>query len=64
MAPESEAPAATDYKACVAFDSGGLGDKGFNDLAKKGLDEAAAAGFQTAYSEAKGLADFAPISSA
>jgi basic membrane protein A len=60
MAPESQAPAATDYKACVAFDSGGLGDKGFNDLAKKGLDAAAAAGYKTAYSEAKGLADFAP----
>ena len=31
-----------DWKACVAFDTGGLGDKGFNDLAKKGLDDAAA----------------------
>ena len=63
-APATEAPAsqpaAADYKACVAFDSGGLGDKGFNDLAKKGLEAAAAAGYKTAYSEAKGLADFAP----
>ena len=30
----------TDWKACVAFDTGGLGDKGFNDLAKKGLEDA------------------------
>jgi basic membrane protein A len=66
-APMSEAPseaasAGTDYsgwKACVAFDTGGLGDKGFNDLAKKGLDDAAAAGFQTAYSEAQGATDYA-----
>jgi basic membrane protein A len=58
MAPESMAPA-TDYKACVAFDTGGLGDKGFNDLAKKGLEDAAAAGYQTAYSEAQGATDYA-----
>src|SRR5262249_10955202 len=45
-APATEAPAtqAAKYKACVAFDTGGLGDKGFNDLAKKGLDDAGAAG--------------------
>jgi basic membrane protein A len=56
----STAPtAAGGYKACVAFDTGGLGDKGFNDLAKKGLDEAAALGFKTAYSEAKGSTDYA-----
>src|SRR4051794_6517208 len=61
MAPESSAPAAdySGYKACVAFDTGGLGDKGFNDLAKKGLDDAKAAGFQTAYSEAQGATDYA-----
>ena len=40
--------------ACVAFDTGGLGDKGFNDLAKKGLDDAAAAGFKTTSAEAPG----------
>ena len=57
-APASEAPA-TDYKACVAFDTGGLGDKGFNDLAKKGLEDAAAAGFDTAFSEAQGATDYA-----
>ncbi len=56
-AAPTEAPVA--YKACVAFDTGGLGDKGFNDLAKKGLDAAGAAGFETAYSEAQGAADFA-----
>jgi len=61
-APASQAPAspaATDYKACVAFDTGGLGDKGFNDLAKKGLEDAAALGYQTAFSEAKGATDYA-----
>ncbi len=63
MAPESSAPASeainTDWKACVAFDTGGLGDKGFNDLAKKGLEDAAALGFDTAYSEAQGSTDYA-----
>src|SRR3954453_4972918 len=66
MAPESSAPASSapaadysGYKACVAFDTGGLGDKGFNDLAKKGLDDAKALGFQTAYSEAQGATDYA-----
>ncbi len=63
-APESMAPtdapsAAPEYKACVAFDTGGLGDKGFNDLAKKGLEDAAAAGFKTAYAEAQGATDYA-----
>lgn len=56
-AAPTEAPPA--YKACVAFDTGGLGDKGFNDLAKKGLEDAAAAGFATAYSEAQGATDYA-----
>ncbi len=46
------------YKACVAFDTGGLGDKGFNDLAKKGLDDAKAAGFDTASAEAKNSTDY------
>lgn len=59
MAPESEAPANTDYKACVAFDTGGLGDKGFNDLAMKGIEDAKAAGFDTAFSEAQGATDYA-----
>ena len=45
--------------ACVAFDTGGLGDKGFNDLAKKGLEDAAKAGFKTHFSEAKGATDYA-----
>lgn len=60
-APASAAPTAAPpkYKACVAFDTGGLGDKGFNDLAKKGLEDAAAAGFDTAFSEAKGSSDYA-----
>lgn len=60
-APATAAPteAPPKYKACVAFDTGGLGDKGFNDLAKKGLEDAAAAGFDTAYSEAQGATDYA-----
>ncbi len=41
-AASSVAPSAEAYKACVVFDTGGLGDKGFNDLAKKGLKDAAA----------------------
>ena len=56
---DAPASAAVDYKACVAFDTGGLGDKGFNDLAQKGLDDAAALGFQTASSEAQGATDYA-----
>ncbi len=60
-APASEAPsaAAVDWVACVAFDTGGLGDKGFNDLAKKGLEDAEAAGFTTFFSEAQGATDYA-----
>jgi basic membrane protein A len=51
--------AAIDYTACVAFDTGGLGDKNFNDLAKKGLDDLAAAGYKTFFSEAQGSTDYA-----
>lgn len=64
-AATSEAPsvapsqAGIDYTACVAFDTGGLGDKNFNDLAKKGLDDAAAAGYKTFFSEAQGSTDYA-----
>jgi basic membrane protein A len=43
----------------VGYDTGGLGDKGFNDLAKKGLEEAAAAGYETADAEAQGATDYA-----
>ncbi len=59
--PATQAPtqAAAKPVACVAFDTGGLGDKGFNDLAKKGLEDAAAAGFTTHFSEAKGATDYA-----
>lgn len=61
QAPASAGPTAVakEIKACVAFDTGGLGDKNFNDLAKKGLDDAAAAGFETAFSEATGATDYA-----
>jgi basic membrane protein A len=64
MEPESAAPSEsgeavnTDWKACVAFDTGGLGDKGFNDLAKKGLDDAAALGYDTQSAEAQGSTDY------
>lgn len=60
-APASAAPTTAALKtvACVAFDTGGLGDKGFNDLAKKGLEDAAAAGYTTYFSEAKGATDYA-----
>jgi len=60
-APGSAAPsaAAVNWIACVAFDTGGLGDKGFNDLAMKGLNDAKAAGFTTFFSEAKGSTDYA-----
>ena len=59
--PGSEAPsqAATKPVACVAFDTGGLGDKGFNDLAKKGLEDAGTAGYETHFSEAQGSTDYA-----
>lgn len=51
--------AAVSWIACVAFDTGGLGDKGFNDLAMKGLNDAKANGFTTFYSEAKNSTDYA-----
>ena len=60
-ASASAAPsaAAVDWTACVAFDTGGLGDKGFNDLAKKGLEDAAALGYTTYFAEAQGATDYA-----
>ncbi len=64
-APGTQAPttapatAAAKIVACVAFDTGGLGDKGFNDLAMKGLNDAKAAGYDTHFSEAKGATDYA-----
>jgi basic membrane protein A len=63
--PSGSAPASpseainTDWTACVAFDTGGLGDKNFNDLAKKGLDDAKALGYKTFFSEAQGSTDYA-----
>ena len=57
-APGSQQPS-VDYKACVAFDAGGLGDKGFNDLAMEGLQDAKALGYQTAFTEATGSSDYA-----
>ena len=57
-APGSQ-QAVIDWKACASFDASGLGDKGFNDLAQKGLEDAKAAGFTTAYTEATGAVDYA-----
>ena len=57
-APNPDVPT-IDYKACAAFDAAGLGDKGFNDLAMKGLKDAEAVGFETAYAESTGAADYA-----
>ena len=56
---QGAASVAPKYKACVAFDTGGLGDKGFNDLAQKGLADAKAAGYDTAEAEAQGATDYA-----
>jgi len=50
---------ASSFKACVAFDTGGLGDKGFNDLAQKGLNDFKALGYQGAFSEAQSSTDYA-----
>jgi basic membrane protein A and related proteins len=61
-APVTAAPttaAAKKTVACVAFDTGGLGDRNFNDLAKKGLDDAEDAGFKVFFSEAQGATDYA-----
>ena len=58
-ATEAASQTATKPVACVAFDTGGLGDKGFNDLAKKGLEDAGTAGFTTHFSEAQGATDYA-----
>jgi basic membrane protein A len=58
-AATTTATAAAKYKACVAYDTGGLGDKGFNDLAQKGLADAKAAGYETAEAEAQGAPDYA-----
>ena len=48
-----------EYKACLALDVGGVGDKSFNDSAYEGLKQAEAAGYATQYSEAKTGADYA-----
>ena len=56
--PSAGGGGSKDYTACVAFDTGGLGDKGFNDLAKLGLENAAAAGYTTFFSEAQGSTDY------
>ena len=64
-----ESPAATGtpaatvaaFKACLVTDTGGLGDKGFNDNALKGLNDALAAGYASEIKnlESKKDADYA-----
>jgi basic membrane protein A len=56
--PSADASKAA-YKACLALDVGGIGDKSFNDSAYAGLQSLKAEGFTTAYSEAKGATDYA-----
>jgi basic membrane protein A and related proteins len=55
------APSVTAFKACLVTDTGGLGDKGFNDNALKGLQDAKAAGYATEIKnlESKKDADYA-----
>jgi basic membrane protein A len=57
--PAPATQAAKDWKACVAYDTGGLGDKSFNDLAQKGLADAKAAGYPTQEAEAANATDYA-----
>ena len=49
------------FKACLVTDTGGLGDKGFNDNALKGLQDAKASGYATEIKnlESKKDADYA-----
>ena len=53
--------ASASLKACLVTDTGGLGDKGFNDNALKGLKDALAAGYATQIKnlESKKDADYA-----
>ena len=55
----TDEPTAKETVACIAFDTGGLGDRNFNDLAKSGLDQAEAEGFTVHFSEAQGATDYA-----
>ncbi len=54
-------PSIAAFKACLVTDTGGLGDKGFNDNALKGLNDALAAGYATEIKnlESKKDADYA-----
>ena len=57
----SDTPAKTDFKAGLVTDIGGVNDRSFNFLAKKGLDEAAAkAGFTPEIRESKAETDYVP----
>ena len=54
-------PSAAAFKACLVTDTGGLGDKGFNDNALKGLQDALKAGYASEVKnlESKKDADYA-----
>jgi basic membrane protein A len=57
----SSAPAASDYKACMVTDTGGIDDKSFNASAWKGMQDAQTAGkAQTSYVTSTSENDYAP----
>ena len=58
---DTPAASVTAFKACLVTDTGGLGDKGFNDNALKGLQDAHTAGYATEIKnlESKKDADYA-----
>ena len=60
-APTTAAATPAPFKACLVTDTGGLGDKGFNDNALKGLQDALKAGYATEIKnlESKKDADYA-----
>lgn len=60
-APAEEAPAAEPLKACLVTDAAGIGDRSFNDMVWKGLEQAEADfGIDANYIESKSADDYAP----
>lgn len=58
---EEEAPAAEPLKACLVTDAAGIGDRSFNDMVWKGLEQAKADfGIEANYIESKSADDYAP----
>lgn len=57
----TDAPAASDFKACIVSDAGGFDDKSFNQSSFEGLQDAAKAlGLKTAKAESDGENTFGP----